>query len=226
MVKAFVNTDNEILAKAAKNLAHISYGINEMADYQGKLTDSVPYIKCNIKLPEDTINIVSHLTGIYNFENILAAVAVGGYFQVEPEKIKKAIENYLPDNNRSQVVKTKNNTLILDAYNANPTSMKAAISSFEETAYKNKALILGEMKELGKFSGEEHTALVDSVAGKMFDPVIYIGKEYANINIGNAIYFSSTSKLIDYLKVNPIKDKTILVKGSRSNKLEDIYNLL
>lgn len=224
--KAFLNIDNEILVKEAKNIDCISYGSNSQATIHGQLLGSIPLVSCEVKSQGGSITLSSHLTGRYNFENILAAVAVGTYFGVEPEKIKSAVENYLPENNRSQLVKTKNNILVLDAYNANPTSMKAAISGFEETAYNNKVLILGGMAELGDYSEEEHNSIVNLAKGKPFDHVYLVGKEYANAILENGSCFNSTSEFYDYLKVHPIKNKTILIKGSRSNKLENIFELL
>lgn len=224
--KAFLNLDNEILVKAAKNVDFISYGSLSGAAVEGKLLGTIPFVSCKVQFPERSITISSHLTGAYNFENILASIAVGNYFGVVPEKIKSAIENYFPDNNRSQLVKSNNNTLILDAYNANPTSMKAAISGFEETTYNNKVLILGAMAELGDYTSEEHKALVNQVKDKPFDLVFLVGKEYDGLNLDNGTYFKSTKEFYDFLKVHPLKNKTILIKGSRANKLETIFELL
>jgi len=166
--------------------------------------------------------IQSQLYGSYNFNNIMAAICIGEYFNVPPHKIKEAIEEYQPSNNRSQIIEVDSNTLFLDAYNANPTSMNAAIDTFSENPAKNKMMILGDMLELGEISLEEHQKIVNKVHNLNMES-IFIGKEFNQIsNKYNFIFLNDCISAIDYLKHNGKIDHHILIKGSRGLKLEKI----
>lgn len=166
-------------------------------------------------MPEDT-----HLVGSYNAENVSAAIAVGKYFGVSEEDALAAIRAYVPSNNRSQAMKTEHNDLVVDAYNANPTSMTAAINAFKGEVY-----ILGAMRELGDYSHLEHQNIVNMLLEHKADIVYLIGPEWRETTAPYAI-FDTTEQFIDYLKTHPITNTRILVKGSRSNKLETILPLL
>ncbi|MBS3769219.1 MAG: UDP-N-acetylmuramoyl-tripeptide--D-alanyl-D-alanine ligase [Bacteroidales bacterium] len=221
----FYNSDNELLKDLLKNKTcrKIDYGTSDNAYCAGKIVSSDPYITFRVKgLPL----IRSNLIGNYNFENLLAGVCLGKYFKVPPEQISEAVAGYTPDNNRSQVIQKASNEIILDAYNANPTSMKAAINNFSQLQRKNKALILGDMFELGEFSDEEHQNIISLVNRHSFSAVFYIGPVF-RANAGSNHYtFHTTPDFIEWLKGNPLKNFTILIKGSRGMALEEIISYL
>ena len=150
--RAFLNSDNKLLSELAENLNSIKYGTKQDSDCFAEILEINPYVK----LRWNNIDIQSNLIGKYNFENILAAICIGNFFNVAHSNIKSAVENYIPQNNRSQIVQTKTNKILLDAYNANPTSMSLAIESFELLKSKTKVVILGDMLELGDESIFEH----------------------------------------------------------------------
>jgi len=220
----FINSDNALLESLSGNLKKISYGENSDAFSQAELLNSFPYLMIKSKAG---LAISTKLIGKYNFENVLASLCVGKYFGVKEDKIKEALEAYQPENNRSQILVTNDNTLILDAYNANPTSMEAAISNFSESDYTNKVLILGEMLELGANSKKEHQLIVDLALKGKFERTLLAGREYEDTKeTKGLLVFKNSDELDSYLENNPIKGKTILIKGSRANKLEQIQKYL
>ena len=162
----------------------------------------------------------THLVGSYNAENVSAAITVGKHFGVSEEDALAAIRAYIPSNNRSQAMRTEHNDLVIDAYNANPTSMTAAINAFKGEVY-----ILGAMRELGTYSHLEHQNIANMLLERKADTVYLIGPEWRETTAPYAI-FDTTEQFIDYLKAHPITNARILVKGSRSNKLETILPLL
>lgn len=168
--------------------------------------------------------VTTHLPGRYNFENMLAALAIGDYFGVSPEDANRAVADYNPTNNRSQVIAKETNTVLLDAYNANPSSMAAAIRQFAAMPANRKAVILGDMYELGDESEAEHTALGKLIAGSNFDLVILAGKDmhYALSALPKAYYFPDKFSLHNWLMDNPMTDTYVLVKGSRGMSLESV----
>ena len=224
--KIFINGDNDLLTGKAQKTEKIVYGGNPRFFSSGKLTKSFPYVKAEIKSDSEKIQIDSKLTGSYNFENILAAACAAFYFEIEAYKIKEAIESYVPDNNRSQVIQTPLNLVILDAYNANPTSMYAAIFNFLESGYRDKVVILGEMLELGEDSANEHQNLIHYLKGQPLDEIYLIGRAFADIVPAGATHFELAEKCVDYFRSKKIKGKTILVKGSRKNRLEQLMPYL
>ncbi|MEO1262464.1 MAG: UDP-N-acetylmuramoyl-tripeptide--D-alanyl-D-alanine ligase [Bacteroidota bacterium] len=182
---AFINQDEQFLEGLSKNIKwKIFYkkGKTPSSDkipFEIQLLSKKPFIKAAfISAPDSPIIIESNLIGQYNFNNIMTAVALGIYFKVPDHKIKKAVENYVPTNNRSQVIKKGSNTFILDAYNANPTSMKNALHSFEKMDAKNKIAILGAMKEMGKYSEKEHQQLIKLAQSCGLKKIILVGNEY------------------------------------------------
>ena len=191
----FRNTDNPYLAQMAGDLETVAYSTG--------------------KMPEGT-----QLVGAYNSENIQAALCVGEYFGVDRESGLAAIRAYVPSNNRSQKTVTEKNTLIVDAYNANPTSMTAAINAFKGDTY-----ILGAMRELGEYSHTEHQNIVNMLLERKADKVLLVGDEYRETTAPYPI-FSNVEELCEHLKQQPISGCTILIKGSRSNKLEQVLPLL
>lgn len=168
--------------------------------------------------------ITTHLPGHYNFENMLAALAIGDYFGISPEEANHAVADYNPTNNRSQVIAKGTNTVLLDAYNANPSSMAAAIRQFAAMPANRKAVILGDMYELGTESEAEHTALGKLIADGKFDLVILAGKDmhYALAMLPKAYYFPDKFSLHNWLMDNPMTDTHVLVKGSRGMSLESV----
>ena len=180
-----------------------------------------------IQIASSELNINSKLIGNYNFENILAAVSIGYYFDVDPLKIKEAIENYTPSNNRSQLIKSNLNTIYLDAYNANPSSIEASLINFIQLNVENKCVILGDMLELGNDAVEEHKKVIDLINKAEFSKVILVGNIYANLNeTENFIRFKDVNNLKIWLENNRIVDSHILVKGSRGIQLERIVEYL
>lgn len=191
----FRNIDNPYLAQMAGDLKTVAYTTGTM--------------------PEGT-----NLIGAYNSENIQAALCAGEYFGVDRETGLAAIRAYVPSNNRSQKTITEKNTLIVDAYNANPTSMQAALSVF-----KGGTFILGAMRELGEYSHVEHQNIVNMLLERKADTVLLVGDEYRETTAPYPI-FSNVDELCEHLKANPITGCTILIKGSRSNMLEKVIPLL
>src|ERR1019366_3284363 len=211
--KLFVNSDNKLLQQLSEGINSITFGTSANADFTGKFIDSNPYVKlkCKAKNDEKSFDekpiINTQLIGNYNFENILAAACIGYYFDVSEEQIKNGLENYVPDNNRSQVMKTKTNLLLLDAYNANPSSMNAAIENFAQMQQTNKMVILGDMLELGNDSAKEHDAIVNLLKQKNISNTILVGPFFMESGkLMNAKTFSTAEEVVNYLKKNPVKD--------------------
>jgi UDP-N-acetylmuramoyl-tripeptide--D-alanyl-D-alanine ligase len=217
----FVNADDNAL-KDETFSKKTTYSLNTKADISAKACCENGYAQI---LYKDNL-IASNLVGVYNAHNILAALTIGLHFGVEVEKIKQAIENYIPSNNRSQVLKTENNTLILDCYNANPSSCKAAIESFANTEAKNKIVFMGAMKELGEVSKQEHQNISELIQSKNFDRVVLIGEEYKDVASKGIEWFATSEELKTYLIENKISSSTILIKGSRSTKMEVLKDVL
>ena len=228
--KIFINSENEILVFNSSGIDKITYGDSENAYCFCHLVGADPFLKVNY---ENEI-ISSQLIGKYNFENVAAAICIGKYFGVDLMNIKSAIEDYVPSNNRSQVVKTKKNTLILDAYNANPSSMRVAIENFHDMTGENKWLILGDMLELGEYEIEEHKSIIQLIADKKFNNVILVGKKFSKallemkINFSHQLLFENSDALVTRLKEKPLSEHSslILIKGSRGIKLEKAVDFL
>ena len=212
----FVNNEAELLIELADNIRKTTYGKN--GDYKGSIASNTPFV--SVQFGENSI--ISNLIGDYQFYNIMLAISVGKYFEITDKNIKKAIESYTPKNNRSEIIKTKSNTIILDAYNANPSSMTAMLHSFAKQNYENKLCILGDMLEMGNTSLQEHKAIID-LANELKLECIFIGTEFAQVH--KQVY-NSTDKFSEFLKEKPITNKTILLKGSRGITLEKLVKLL
>ena len=224
----FVNADNERLTQEAKGMKTCTYGRSESADVRGTYVGSDPYLHFYFEVGDNIYNVRTHLLGAYNFDNCMAAVAMGLRFGVEPFDIKEAIEEYIPANQRSQWKETDNNKLYLDCYNANPSSMAAAIASFAEmNTGTPKEAIIGAMRELGDASVEEHCKLVQALNNCHLEHCLLIGHEFDGITLGpNMTLMHSTEEAAEWLKKAKIQGKTILVKGSNSNKLWTLEQLL
>ena len=215
----FIQHENLYLQPQSNGIEKTEYGISENLFISGSIIDCSPFLFFEMKHNNISIKIQTQLIGSYNLTNALAAAAIAVYFGVKPNKIKDAIETYIPQNKRSQLQKTKYNPLIIDAYNANPTSMGAALDNFVQIKANHKAVILGNMGELGIESENEHRKIIGRLQEANFDKVLLSGNEFCKID-NNFECFSSTNNLIEELKKNPLKGYTILIKGSRSTQLE------
>ena len=224
----FVNADNERLMQEAEGMKTRTYGRSENADVRGTYVGSDPYLHFYFEVGDNVYNVRTHLLGAYNFDNCMAAVAVGLRFGVEPFDIKEAIEEYVPANQRSQWKESSNNKLYLDCYNANPSSMAAAIASFAEmNTGTAKVAIIGAMRELGEASSKEHRKLVQALNNCHLEHCLLIGHEFDGITLGsNMTLMHSTEEAAEWLKETKLQGKTILVKGSNSNKLWTLEQLL
>lgn len=221
---AFVNSaDNDLLKEAEIVSKNITYGKIETADCFGKIESFYPLLSVSYRAENGWHHIHSKLTGKYNFENIMAAVAIGKHFNVPDEKIKQAIESYQPTNNRSQLLQTGSNTFILDAYNANPTSMKEALENLAGIPSEKKVVILGDMLELGDASHEEHFALVKFLQTLHLHKVILIGKEFGKVRDKiECVHFTTTEEAKAWFSKQHFENTTLLLKGSRGIGVEKI----
>jgi len=258
---AFISSDNAVLmdmqeARGLKNVVY--YGADDERNLvTGKLIDNSPYLslKWANNSTGKTYPVKTQLTGAYNLDNILAAICIGVYFKLSADEINKGIEDYQPKNNRSQIVQTDTNTLICDYYNANPSSMFAAIENMGQISAQRKVLILGDMFELGAESVAEHGSVVKKAIDTSVDDRIFIGKGFFAVSKkleesssdkaenptdanhlsdfrtpdsyrdGLSVFFETVEDAIESLKANPIKNATILIKGSRGMALERLAGL-
>lgn len=223
----FYNIDNPILQQISKDLSNrVSYG-QSGADLNGEPVLSPPYIHVKANFPKGVLYLNSKLIGDYNYENIMAAACIGNYFGVDPLQIQEAIKHYTPKNNRSQLIQKEGLHIIMDAYNANPTSMKASIESFAEKSSDNSILILGDMLELGEYSEEEHRSVLEMLKEKQFEEVYLVGKEFKKAATGfHFRTFTDVGELCDFLQKKKIKNGNILIKGSRGIQLEKVLDFL
>ncbi len=231
----FINKDNtelvEMAAEAGFKTAERMHQYSLSTNYNdcsiaGLVKSCSPFLnmECSIGTA-GTVTINTQLVGSYNAENVLAAVAIGQYFKVENSHIKLGLENYVPQNNRSQLTITENNKLVVDAYNANPTSLRAAILNFAQMDIENKTLIIGDMLELGEQSEVEHQNIIDLLQQNKFRNVLLVGKEFSGTR--NPFHcFADVTELINYLEKQPIKKHFVLIKGSRGIKLEKVISTL
>ena len=219
--KVFVNGNNELLMKLSDGMDRIVY---KTTDNRQRTTDHTsPFLE----IDWNNNNIKTHLVGDYNYENVMAAIAVGTYFGVEENLIIEALENYVPSNNRSQFIRSEKNEIVMDAYNANPSSMHHSITNFKNIADDNTLLILGDMKELGCESENEHRHIIDLLKELNFDNVILVGEEFKKVSHGtDYMNFNNVEELIDHINQNGIVGKRILIKGSNSTHLEKLANIL
>ncbi|MBP9104733.1 MAG: UDP-N-acetylmuramoyl-tripeptide--D-alanyl-D-alanine ligase [Chitinophagaceae bacterium] len=220
---AFIMSDYEYLFKMSKDIySIIKYGTTN-ADIEGRIDDADPYLAVEITKGATTGLIQTQLVGEYNLPNVLAAVAVGKHFKVADDKIKSALENYLPSNSRSQLIEKGTNKIILDAYNANPSSMKLAIENFSKLKVENKVLILGGMAELGTESIEEHITLINLIQKYNWKFVTLVGGDFLKIN-HPFLSFENNIEAKNWLQKQKFENSYLLVKGSRSIKLEIILD--
>lgn len=198
----FVNSDNALLMKLSNTQNRVTY-----------------------ETSKKVIN--THLIGKHNLENIMAAICIGHHFGVKESDIECAIEDYQPADNRSQIIKTKKNTVLLDAYNANPTNMEAVINHVSQMQVENKVVILGDMLELGSYSLQEHQVVIELLKKQNFNQVILVGDNFSKVkNNINCKHFADTAAASNWLKHQNIKDAFILIKGSRGIELEKLMEVL
>ncbi|MEN8804012.1 MAG: UDP-N-acetylmuramoyl-tripeptide--D-alanyl-D-alanine ligase [Wenyingzhuangia sp.] len=187
------------------------------------LLDLTPYVQ----IAYNGITIQSNLIGKYNYNNLIAAIKIGSYFNISHENTKRAIENYTPQNNRSQIIEKNNTRIILDAYNANPSSMIAALDNLNSLNDNNKVVILGDMFELGKTSKKEHKTIVNKVLSYDYNTAIFVGKNFYKEKTKEAKFFASFEDLKNNFNFDlPLNNTTILIKGSRGMALERCLDLL
>ncbi len=221
-----VNGNNSLLLELSAGMKRILYGETEGFTASGSVLRSDPYLEISwLKMPEE-YNIKTRLVGAYNFENVMAAICTGLVFNVPAEKTILALSAYTPSNNRSQSLNTKHNQVILDAYNANPSSMQAALQNFSRMQSDRKMVLLGDMLELGTESAAEHQAVVDLISKMDFQKVILVGPEFGQASAGRNITFPDSGSAAEWLKSNPPEGYTILVKGSRGIGMEKVIESL
>lgn len=223
--KLFVDIDNPILKEKSEGITSVTYGADTSAFVSGKVLSNNPLLEIEWSFFDKSYRVQTQLIGEYNFSNVMAAVAVGKFLGVNVHEICNALGEYSPSNNRSQLKKTERNTLIVDAYNANPTSMLAALSNFCKMAGRTKSLILGDMLELGEESDEEHAKIIDFIEKNRCEHVYLVGKQFKKLN-NNAHAFETVEELMEELKNNPLAGRTVLVKGSHGIHLEKCLGLL
>jgi UDP-N-acetylmuramoyl-tripeptide--D-alanyl-D-alanine ligase len=213
----FINTDDELQVKQSAGVSSVEF--NNIAI---KFIEANPFVKVQFK---NTL-IESNLIGKYNYNNISVAIAVGNYFNISENDIKNAIESYIPTNNRSQIIQKGTNKIILDAYNANPSSMQAALENFYQLKGENKIVFLGDMFELGKDSRTEHEKIADLATSYNFSKIFLIGKAFSATGAKNAFVSESYESFKNSTNYSNINNATILIKGSRGMALERLLDLL
>ena len=238
--RAFINVDNPHLCQMAseRNMQHdtersysllLPYGL----DYQGAevLASDAEHPFLRIRL--DGTVIETNLVGSYNADNVMAAIAVGKQFGVSFEEAVAAISAYVPANKRSQMTKTERNTLIVDAYNANPTSMAAALDNFSNVSAEQKVALLGDMLELGSESLSEHVTAIRSACSRGLSMICFVGKEFQAASaevpadmLANARFFATSDELATFLGENPLSGAVVLIKGSRGTRMENVIPAL
>ena len=222
---AFINLEDPIQVSKSNVLNFYSFGVNKE-----NANVNISSIKANpfVEIGYSDFVISTHLIGLYNANNVNAALTIGKYFEVEDLAIKEALESYVPENNRSQLLSKGSNQIILDAYNANPSSMAVAIENFLQLDNANKIVILGDMFELGDESNQEHKAIVNSLLNENEITCFFIGKEFFGdrTDRNNFHFFESFEEFSNYLKEIKINNSSILIKGSRGMALERTLNFL
>ena len=223
--KIFIKKENEYLQSIAKGIEQITYGNGDDAFASGQVVSCDPFLVFNWKQQGKLHTVETHMIGSYNLDNVLAAVAVGRFFKIPAERISRAIAAYEPTNNRSQFKKTDNNELIIDAYNANPSSMKVALDNFITMPVQPKAIILGDMRELGPTSDELHAEVVEQIKKGQFDKVFLCGEHFSKVG-KEFSPFATTEAMVEELRKQPLKGYHILIKGSHSMGLETLADIL
>ncbi len=230
--RLFVNADDEVLMDLSSGIAKTTYSMHQNSDVLAKDITNSETVSFQFKNSNDTTpwsnleNIHTHIIGHYNLVNCLAACCIGTYFEVPKQHIIDALANYHPNMNRSQLVKTKSNTVILDAYNANPNSTRVAIDNFAKLTANHKVLCLGDMFELGEYAEAEHQAIVNLLIQKNFQHVILVGPNFQKTSGHSFTKLESTKQCIELIKTMHLQNSHILIKGSRGMKMESLVEYL
>jgi len=223
----FVNADDPLLMEKSADIARVTYGSTDKSDLHGAaIASSGPFLECRFHVQRTAWSVKTRLIGAYNAPNVLAAACIGLHFDVAPERITQALNAYEPSNNRSQFMDTGRNHVIMDAYNANPSSMKAALENFAAMSCElPKLALLGGMKELGVHGAQEHQLLVDK-AHELGIETMLVGPEFSAIDAKGFKVFDDADVALSQLRETPISGHTVLLKGSRGSKLELIVPVL
>ena len=226
----FINGSNPYLNQMADERGvskRYRYGTDPSFECSGTLTAEHPFLQVKWQCGTAHGDIRTSLIGVYNFENILSAVAVGNHFGVPAADIGAAIAAYSPDNSRSQLIERGGNTIVLDAYNANPTSMEAALRNFSAMTGAPKVVCIGDMAELGEESDREHERIAGLIAAGDYAQVLMVGKNFGKFSAGfSCLHFEDSQQAADWVKVHPFRGATILIKGSRSARMERVLEAI
>lgn len=233
-VEGVIKGKSELYANLIKNNKTAFINLEDAIQvHKTKLCNTIPldkniqFLEANpfVNLSFNNIIIKSNLIGKYNYNNIAAAITIGNFFKVNEIKIKKAIEKYIPNNNRSQIIEKGNNHIILDAYNANPSSMRVAIENFAQLEEKSKTIILGDMFELGVDTEKEHQEIVNLTDNFAFKKTYYVGEHFYKTDTNN-LKFKDFISLKNHINKKPLENQSILIKGSRGMQLERILDFI
>jgi len=223
---AFINEDDEKLKSIATGLQTRSYGFSPTANVKGKLLTKGIFLEMEIAHGDEKVEVHTQLTGNYNAINVLCAAAVGRELGINPQQVKKGIETYRPDNSRSQVYPTGRNTLILDAYNANPSSLSLAIDNLERIQANHKFFVVGDMREMGTYAAQEHQAILEKLKTTGLQGIL-VGQEFHRLAPAYGyISFDEVGQARTWLQQANLQGYTILIKGSRGIKLENVVDVL
>lgn len=227
---AFINRNNPYLLEMSEKAGlHkiVYYGSDSNQTISGKLLKTDPFIELMWSNEEGSFQTEVHLTGAYNFENILAAICIGQFFEVDHDAINAGLSGYQPKNNRSQITKTATNTVICDFYNANPSSMAAALTNIALLNSTHKTVIIGDMFELGEESDEQHQLIIAQAEKLDIQTLIFIGKHFYNVKQAHkGLFFNTPAEAQTFLTENPVSNSLVLLKGSRGMALEQLLPLL
>lgn len=224
--KVFVNGDDPVLMELSEGMERILYGSNPEFFCSGQVIKRKPFVSFSFDYRgNNSGEIKSQLVGAYNFSNLLTAACIGSYFGVEMRDVSEALSEFVPKNNRSEFVETGKNKVILDAYNANPSSMELAIANFSELDHRPKLALIGHMLELGKDTLTEHQRLIDQLESLHLEAVL-VGENFSACEKKGFRYFETPKALLEWLSANPVENHLILIKGSRLVAMEKAKDLL
>ncbi len=218
---AFINSDQDYMEEIALTVPHKIFFGTDKGEVTGSIKSEAHFLNINMNFSNENYTVKTQLVGDYNFPNALAAACIGLYFNVPIDKIIKALEAYQPDNSRSQFIELGSNKIIMDAYNANPNSMQAAIENFGKQSSDKKVIYLGAMKELGKYTEKEHAQLIDLLQKYQWNEVVLVGPEFGSVP-PPFIHFTTTNEAALWFKQQQYMNSVILIKGSRSLSMENV----